>query len=137
VRALADTGVLFALMDDTDKWHPRVQAWFATATVPVVVPTSVVTETALLTGSRLGARAESAFLRAVAAGEFTHEQLEHEDVARAADLVEQYADFTLGIVDASIVAVAERLDVTTLLTTDRRHFGVVRPVHCARLRLVP
>jgi hypothetical protein len=32
---------------------------------------------------------------------------------------------------------AERLDITTILTTDRRHFGVVRPSHCERLRLVP
>jgi hypothetical protein len=40
-------------------------------------------------------------------------------------------------VDASIIAMAERLGVTTILTTDHRHFAVVRPAHCERLRLVP
>jgi hypothetical protein len=40
-------------------------------------------------------------------------------------------------VDASIVAMAERLDVATLVTTDRRHFAVVRLAHVPRLRLVP
>jgi len=43
----------------------------------------------------------------------------------------------LGFVDATIVAVAERLKVRTLATTDRRHFGAVRPAHVDRFRLVP
>lgn len=40
-------------------------------------------------------------------------------------------------VDASIVAIAERLDVTTILTTDRRHFGVIRPSHTEAFVLAP
>ena len=59
------------------------------------------------------------------------------DYLRAADLVEQYADFPLGTVDALIVAIAERLDVTTLLTLDRRHFGAIRPTHRASFEIVP
>src|SRR5438477_532166 len=41
------------------------------------------------------------------------------------------------LVDASIVAIAERLRVTRLLTADRRHFSLIRPRHCPALELVP
>jgi uncharacterized protein len=41
----------------------------------------------------------------------------------------QYADLPLGSVDASVIAVAERLGVMTVMTIDRRHFTVVRPSH--------
>jgi len=43
----------------------------------------------------------------------------------------------LGLVDASVVAIAERIKAVTLATTDRRHFSVVRPAHAAALTLVP
>ncbi len=59
------------------------------------------------------------------------------DYLRAADLVEQSADFPLGTVDATIVAIAERLDVATLLTLDRRHFGAIRPAHRPSFEIVP
>ncbi len=101
------------------------------------MPVTVVPEVTYMLCRRLGARAESDFVRAVAAGEFLLEPLEPEDVGRTADLMDAYGDFPIGFVDASIVAIAERLGVTTILTTDRRHFGVVRPAHCHRLRLLP
>lgn len=129
--------MLLALIMDDDVWHERVREWFATATETCVVPMTVVQETAYLVGIRRGAKAEAAFLRGIAVGEFRLEPVNEVDIARAADLVDAYADFPLGFVDASIVAVAERLDITNLLTTDRRHFGVVRPAHAKRLRLMP
>jgi hypothetical protein len=46
-----------------------------------------------------------------------------------AELAERYADLGLGGTDASLVALAERLGLTTLATFDRRHFTVVRPAH--------
>ena len=44
-----------------------------------------------------------------------------------AQLVEQYDNFPLGGSDASVIAIAERRSITTILTTDRRHFAAVRP----------
>ncbi len=58
-------------------------------------------------------------------------------VAALAELVKQYADFPLGSVDASVVAVAERLGVERVATLDRRHFSVVQPSHVPALVLVP
>ncbi|SFQ16630.1 hypothetical protein SAMN05421810_10511 [Amycolatopsis arida] len=59
------------------------------------------------------------------------------DVARAADLVEKYAELSLGTADACVVAVAERLGVTRLATLDLRHFSVVKPRHAAAFTLPP
>ena len=54
-----------------------------------------------------------------------------------AQLVEQYADFPLGGADAGVIAVAERRSITTILTTDRRHFATVRPKHIEAFDLLP
>ena len=49
----------------------------------------------------------------------------------------QDRDLTLGVVDASVLALAERLNEPKLATLDQRHFGVVRPLHVASLELCP
>ena len=94
-------------------------------------------EVTYLLQTRIGTAAEEAFARAIADEEFVVEQIEDEDFRRITDLVHAYRDLPLGFVDASIVAVAERLGTREILTTDRRHFGVVRPSHTKALTLLP
>jgi len=53
------------------------------------------------------------------------------------ELVARYHDLPLGSVDASVVAAAERLGISTIATVDRRHFSVVRPAHVSAFELVP
>ena len=137
MTVLADTGALYALVNRSDAWHQRVRAWWEANSEPVVVPVTVIPEATYLIGTRLGSAHEAAFVRGLGAGEVDVEPLEAADLARAADLIVAYSDLRLGFVDASVVAVAERLEIDTLITTDRRHFTVVRPAHVPRLRLVP
>ncbi|MDH4044229.1 MAG: PIN domain-containing protein [Gemmatimonadota bacterium] len=134
---MADTGALYALAESADVWHARVVDWWSAAPRDVAVPVTVVPEVTYLLGRRLGAEAEEAFVRALARGELRVEELADADWSRVADLMVAYADLPLGFVDASIVAMAERLEVTEVLTTDRKHFGVVRPRHVERLTLLP
>jgi len=54
-----------------------------------------------------------------------------------AELIERYQDLRLGTTDASVIALAERLDVNEIATLDRRHFTVVRPLHVQALTLLP
>ena len=56
---------------------------------------------------------------------------------RIADLIIQYADLPLGLVDASVVALGEQLGVQEIATLDRRHFSVVRPHHVNAFTLLP
>ncbi len=104
---------------------------------PVLVPMLVITEVAYLLASRIGAETEVRFLGDLAAGELVPETVDAGDWIRIAELVMAYRDLPLGTVDASIVAVAERLDATTIATLDRRHLSVVRPAHIPAFDLVP
>jgi predicted nucleic acid-binding protein len=124
-------------MDRDVAWHTRVQSWWERATEDILVPVVALPEVAYLLGSRIGAVAETAFARAVGAGELVLEPLLSEDIVRAADLMSIYADARLGLVDTCIMAAAERLEILGILTTDRRHFSLVRPRHTTSFRLLP
>lgn len=134
---MADTGALYALVDRSDAWHARVLEWWKANRSPVIVPVTVLPEVSYLLQTRIGPEAEIAFIRAVAAGDFTVEPLDPDDLDRAAEVMRDYADLRLGFVDASLVAIAERLEARELLTTDRRHFGAVRPQHARSFALAP
>jgi hypothetical protein len=47
-------------------------------------------------------------------------------LARAMAIDARFADLGLGLVDASVIALAEDLGVRRVATRDVRHFGVVR-----------
>ncbi len=101
----------------------------------LVVPALVLAEVTYFIGTRLGPGAEARFWRGVAVLE-VEAPLPDEQV-RIAELVEEYGDFPLGGTDASVIALAERLDATTIVTLDHRHFGAVRPRHAAAFSLLP
>ncbi len=56
---------------------------------------------------------------------------------RMAELVEQYVDFPLEGTDASVIALAERLNASTIVTLDRHHFAAVAPRHREAFVLLP
>ncbi len=97
----------------------------------------MVAETGWLIERQLGPSAEARFYRSIANRDLIVEPLTSNDWERVAELVDAYADLGLGGVDASLVAVAERLDVHTIATLDRRDFSVVRPKHVDSLTLLP
>jgi uncharacterized protein len=101
------------------------------------VPTLVVAEVTYLLGTRLGWEAEVRFLGDLASGNLVLEPLHAADPVRIAELVARYRDLPLGTVDGSVVAAAERLNVSEIATTDRRHFSIVRPTHTETFELLP
>ncbi len=70
--------------------------------------------------------AMAALIRDLSRGAFTYAAPTLTTLDRAMDLDRQYADLGLGLVDASIVALAEELGVHRLATRDVRHFSAVR-----------
>ena len=132
---LVDTGVLYALADRSDAWHGRVKTLFAANHESLLTPVTVLPEVTYLLATRLGAQAKRAFLHSLVNGELTIEPLTAADLRRALELLGDYPD--IGFVDATVIAMAERLKLKTIATTDRRHFTTVKPRHVAQFTLVP
>ena len=132
---VVDTGPLYAVVDEDDADHARCRAVLERAEHRLIIPTLVIAEAAYLIGTRLGPDIEARFLTSLT--RMHVEAPTPDDWPRIADLVKQYADFPLGGADASIVALAERLDIETLVTLDDRHFRAVRPRHRKAFRLLP
>ena len=84
-----------------------------------------------------GVRAESAFIRSLARSDFVGTEILDIDYAGVAELIEHYDDLPLGTTDASVIALAERLDIREIATLDRRHFTTVRPSHVGAFTLLP
>jgi predicted nucleic acid-binding protein len=133
--AVVDAGPLYAAADLDDSDHDRCVDVLRQSDLQLVVPAMVVAEATYFVGTRLGARAEAAFLRGIAGLEV--EAPSPEDRQRMADLVERYAEFRLGGTDASVIALAERIGAPVVITLDRRHFAAVRPQHRKAFDLLP
>jgi hypothetical protein len=105
---------------------------------PLLVPSPVLGEIGYLLQSRVGPHAEVTFLKSFGGNGFHVAEVEEDDISRIAELVEQqYVSLPLGIVDAAVIAIAERLNLAEVATVDRKHFSIVRPRHVSAFRLLP
>jgi predicted nucleic acid-binding protein len=132
---ILDTGVIYALADVDDNWHARARDFIFHNREMLLVPVTVLPEVAYLLARRLGSGAERAFVRSLAAGELVVEPIQLKDLTRCAGLLSEHPQ--IGFVDASVVAIAERMRVRVIATTDRRHFGIIRPKHVPAFELIP
>lgn len=89
---------------------------------------SVIVETDQFLRRRHGHRWGRRFLDDMSRGAHTIDFLTPGLVKRAAELDARYADLGLGLVDASIMAYAERHDLP-ILTFDFRHFRATESAH--------
>jgi uncharacterized protein len=87
---------------------------------------SVLVETDHLVRSRLGSFAARALLGAVARGELSAAFLSPGLLRRANEIDARFADLALGLVDASVMAYAERHRLP-ILTFDFAHFRATTP----------
>jgi uncharacterized protein len=66
------------------------------------------------------------FIQDLARGAFTYAAPTLGQLARAMEIDRRFADLGLGLVDASVVALAEEVGLRRLATRDVRHFTAVR-----------
>ena len=136
MTALLDTGFLLAVIDADDDLHEACVAAFQ-AEVNPVLPDVVIPELAYLILREMGYPVLIGFLRSLANGELPIVQTTTQDLERAASVLEKYADSRVDFVDSAIVALAERLELTRIMTVDRRHFGLFKPSHCDYFEILP
>lgn len=133
---VVDTSVVFGAIDSSNPTHAACASVLSSGAT-VVMPAPVLVEVDWLARSRGRSGAMPALLAGVLDGSVLVANLDAEDYARVAVLLAQYDDFPLSLVDASVVAIAERLEQDTIATLDRCHFSVVRPLHIDAFTLVP
>jgi predicted nucleic acid-binding protein len=136
VTLILDTGPIVAALNAQDPDHERCAALLTDAD-DLLIPTPILVEVDYWLVKLGGAQVWVDFVADIIRGAYRLAYPTEADLARAAELESTYHDLGLGLVDASIIALCERLDQTTVATLDRRHFSVVRPRHCARLALLP
>jgi uncharacterized protein len=134
--AIADTGFIVALLNQTDARHQDVAPIYKQHQ-PIWFPQTVLAEVAYLLGRDAGITTVVAFLRGLPKSRFCVVALTEVDLIRIAEILAKYADSRIDFVDASVMAVAERYGITKILTLDRRDFRLLRPQHCQAFELLP
>lgn len=134
---ILDTGPLYASLDRSDADHAACRALIESADETLVIPSPVLVEVDYWIHRHLQPGALVALLADIEAGAYSVVDLVAADYARVKDLCDRYADADIGFVDASVLAIVERLNEPKLATLDRRHFSLLRPRHRDAIELVP
>ncbi len=123
---VADTGAVYALVDSRDRNYRILRALFESDPDAWVLPWAILPEVDYLVGKRLGKKVEEAFLGDLADGRFAVAWGDEGDLAEAFRICRRHRALNLGLVDAVVMAVAERLEATAIATLDVRDFGAVK-----------
>jgi hypothetical protein len=132
-----DTGPIYASIDRSDPDHGAVVELLRSTPRPHIVVEPVLVEVDYWLHKLLDVTALDAFVSDVIAGRYELVSIDDQDLGRIVELEARYEDADLGFVDAALVAVCERLDIGSVATFDRRHFGMIRPRHRRHLDLLP
>lgn len=134
---IVDTGPIVAAINTRDNRHAECARLLESAPGPLIVPAPVLTEVCYLLEQRSGTHSETLFIAALLNGDLLLEPLTASDLRRVHELILKYADLPLGAVDASVIAVAERLGAPAVATLDVKHFLIVKPKHVPAFDLLP
>jgi predicted nucleic acid-binding protein len=134
---LIDTSGLLAWIDGSQRDHEQVATAMKSISPPYFLSPFILAESDYLLATKVGFKAEYAFLDEVSRGVYRLESFAASDVRRALAVLEQFKDLDIGVADASIVVLAERYRVADVLTLDARHFRPLRHSGNKPFRLVP
>ena len=124
---VVDASFAYAILDRADEGHEAARSWYERPHGRLATTPLVLAEVDHLAATRLGTPGRSAFLDDVAAGGYDVDWWEDASTA-SADVVRQYVDLGISLTDASLVALAARLETASIATFDERHFRAMRPL---------
>ena len=132
---LVDANVLIGYLDPDDGLHPGAVTGLAAATGNLVTTWPAVTEAVYILGGR-GWPVQEALLAMIDDRELLIAPLTSEDAPRLTALMSKYRDTPMDLADASLVRVAERDGIETIVTLDR-DFRVYRAAGIGTLKILP
>ena len=122
---IADTGAIVALIDGDDRHHETFLDLFNEDPAQWLLPWAILPEVDYLVAKYLGNPTEQVFVSDLSRSLYRVDWGADSDLGRADELIRQYRDLNLGLVDAIVMAVAERTKAEAIATLDERHFGAV------------
>ncbi len=122
---VADTGAILALIDSDDRHHQVLRNLYMAAPESWTLPWAILPEVDYLLASRVGPRAEELFVEDLAAGAWIVEWGIPQDLSAARTILRKFASLRFGLVDAIVMAVAQRLRADAIATVDLRDFSAV------------
>lgn len=128
---VVDTSFIYALLDARDERHGDAVGWYGDQQDELATTPLVLAEMDHLAMTRAGDVATRAFRRDIRNGAYAVEWWASA-AAESARIADRYADSGLGMSDASLVALAARVETSVIATFDERHFRAVRPVTGAK-----
>lgn len=132
---LIDTGAILAFLDRTDRWHQACADVFRQLRLPLLTSEAVLTELFHLVGdSRREMEAAWKFVRS---GALVLGTIEHEELPFLDTLMSRYADRPMDFADATLVHLAKRESLSTILTVDFADFETYRIEGKRRFRILP
>lgn len=130
-----DTGPLVAYLDATDPSHETVADVMDGFSGRAITTPAVITEAMYFTSGTSGGATALAEL-VDRSGMTVYDVCQPTDLRDAARLMERYADTPMDFADATLVLLADVLEVTDVLTLDRRGFSTYRTAGGDGFRLV-
>jgi predicted nucleic acid-binding protein len=134
---LLDASIVLAAADRADLNHAAAVAWFDRADEPLLLAALTLADLDTLLQRELGSEAAIAVVAAITGGAIRLVQPIDADLVRATELLAATAEHRPRLVDALMVAAAERLGVHRIATFDRRPIAVFRPRHARAFDLEP
>jgi uncharacterized protein len=122
---VADTGALIALFDRSDDHHDPVRRVYEEDPDRWILPWAILPEVDYLTATHLGHRAHDLWLADLSSGALSVEWGRPEDLTAAERICRRYTSLRVGLVDAVVIAIAERLRADAIVTLDLKHFGAI------------
>lgn len=131
-----DTSAVLAFMDSADVHHEAVVSWMADEREELVTTPLAVAEMDYLVLRHGGADAARALRENLADGAWAVEWWPAA-MRRTVEVAEQWSDAAVGLADASLVALAERIRTTSVATLDERQFRLFSTASGQTFRLLP
>ena len=123
---VADTSAIIALINADESVHAQMVELYESTSDEWVLPAAILPEVDYLLLKRIGEPTQLAFLRDLAEARFHIEWGDTRDLIRARELCEKNRALRMGLVDALVIAAAERLGARAVATLDTRHFAAVK-----------
>ncbi len=134
---ILDSSGLLAAIDEEQEDHIAAREVLESVRGPLLISPFVLAELDYMILTRMGQGRELALLGEVARGAYRLERFSEEDVTAAIEIVERYADFRIGLADASNVVLANRYGTLDVLTLDERDFRTLRGPGGRPFRILP